>query len=176
MTKAPEVLLPADAIARRVAELAGQIAKDSPADEPLELIVVACGALVFAADLMRALPVPMTLDVVFAKSYYGRESSGSVSTDITLRNRLQGRHVVLLDDILDSGRTLSTLKKELSAFAPASLKTCVLLDKPSRRAVKIEADYAGFAIPDEFVVGYGLDDVDGLWRNLPYVGFFKKES
>lgn len=174
MNKAPEPLLPPDVIARRVAELAGRIAEDVPKDAPLEMVVVACGALVFAADLMRALPIPMTLDVVFAKSYYGRESSGSVSTEVSLRNSLKGRHVVLIDDILDSGRTLSTLVKELSASGPASLKTCVLLDKPSRRAVGIEADYAGFTIPDEFVVGYGLDDVDGLWRNLPYVGFFKK--
>jgi hypoxanthine phosphoribosyltransferase len=118
---------------------------------------------------MRALDVRLTLDLVFARSYEGTRSVGEVVSKLELRHGVAGRDVLLLDDILDSGRTLSKLSAELKVLNPASLRTCVLLDKPSRRVVPFKSDYVGFEIDDVFVVGYGLD-YDGYYRNLPYIG------
>jgi hypoxanthine phosphoribosyltransferase len=158
-----------EALDSRISEMALEIEKAFEGQDSIAFIAVACGAIVFASDLMRRIRKPMTVDIVFAKSYEGCESAGSVATQVNLRHSLDGRAVLLVDDILDSGRTLAKLSAELRTYKPASLKTCVLLDKPSRRVVEFKADFAGFEIPDVFAVGYGLD-LDGYYRNLPYIG------
>lgn len=167
----PRELIGAEAISSRIVQLASEISADFKAGSPMAFVAVACGAVVFSADLMRRLKIPMTFDLVSASSYVGTESVGEVVVQMNLRHCLEGRDVLLVDDILDSGRTLSRLSSEIRALNPASLRTCVLLDKPSRRAVGFKADYVGFEIPDVFVVGYGLD-YDGYYRNLPYIGAF----
>jgi hypoxanthine phosphoribosyltransferase len=164
----PKELLAAESIARRVRELSGMVERDF-APGPFSFIAVACGGMVFSADLMRGIGLPMTLDIIFAKSYEGSASCGVVSTTMSLRHPVEGMDVLLVDDILDSGRTLSKLVQDLKGQGAASIRTCVLLDKPSRRVVDFKADYVGFEIPDAFVVGYGLD-FDGYYRNLPYIG------
>lgn len=169
LSASPRELIGPSAISARLDELAAQIEADFSASPSIAFIAVACGAMVFSADLMRRIRKPMTLDLVFAKSYVGTESVGEVVSRVDLRYGIEGRDVLLVDDILDSGRTLLKLGSELKSFNPASLRSCVLLDKPSRRAVDVKADYVGFAIPDVFVVGYGLD-YDGYLRNLPFVG------
>ena len=165
----PREFIGSSAISSRIDELACEINGDFSSSPSIAFIAVACGAMVFAADLMRRIKKPMTLDLVFAKSYVGTESVGEVVSQLNLRNSLEGRDVLLVDDILDSGRTLVKISSELRAFSPASIRTCVLLDKPSRRAVEFKADYVGFEIQDVFVIGFGLD-YDGYYRNLPYIG------
>ncbi len=166
---APKELISSSAIAARLKELAAEIEAAFPEGSELAFIAAAYGGMVFASDLMRLIRRHMTFDMVFARSYQGTRSSGEILSEIKLRHGLKGRNALLVDDILDTGRTLSKLSSELLALEPASLKTCVLLDKPSRRAVGVEADFVGFTVPDEFVVGYGLD-CDGYCRNLPYIG------
>ena len=173
-----EILIGQRAIAERVDELAGELAEalrsdldaeGVPVDTPgrVVLVPVLSGAIVFFADLIRRLPVVMSTELVTVSSYCGAttESRGaSMSGD--LPPNLAGRHVVIVDDILDTGRTLGLLKERIAAQGPASLRICVLLRKERLRDVLVEADLVGFDIPDEFVVGYGLD-YDGHYRNLP---------
>ena len=121
---------------------------------------------------MRELDFPLTLDFRAASSYPGTESSGKDNIQLDLHDDIAGRDVLLVEDILDTGNTLSKLVAELKSRNPASLKLCVLLDKPERRVRPLEADYVGFTIPDAFVVGYGLD-YEQQYRNLPYVGILK---
>lgn len=156
-------------LARHVAELAATITRDYPVGELLVVVSVMKGALVFLADLIRQLPMPIEMELVEAKSYRGteREQSVHVLDDLTALP-IAGQHVLLVDCVYDSGHTLAALRRELTALAPASLRTCVLLRKERPDAVGPEPDYVGLGIPDAFVVGYGLDHAN-RWRHLPYV-------
>ena len=150
---------------KRVAELGAQISADYAGKEPM-LVSVLRGSYIFMADLTRALSIPCTVDFMAVSSYgSGTTSSGQVNIIKDLSDSIEGKDVIVVEDILDSGNTLSYLFQLLKARNPASLKLCTLLDKPSRRSKPITADYVGFTVPDEFVVGYGLD-YDELGRNL----------
>jgi hypoxanthine phosphoribosyltransferase len=162
------VLVAEGAIAARVAELARAIARDYAGENPV-LVGVLQGAVPFVADLMRALPIDVTVDFIRASSYgAGTSSSGRVRLVADLAVEVADRHVLIVDDIVDTGLTLATLKRTLEARRPRSVRTCVLLDKAGRRETDVTIDYVGFTIPNVFVVGYGLD-YGGLYRNLPYV-------
>ena len=158
-----------------VKELGKRISEDYK-DKNLLLVSVLKGSVVFMADLMRAITVPCEIDFMCVSSYQsGTTSSGAVKIIKDLDINLEGKDVLVVEDILDSGRTLSYLKSILLRRNPRSFKICTLLDKPERRAVPdILADYSGAEVPDEFVVGYGLD-YDEKYRNLPYIGVLKRE-
>jgi hypoxanthine phosphoribosyltransferase len=161
------VLLSSGQIERRVRELAIQIRNDVPDD--LHLVAVLKGAFVFLADLVRFIPGEVSLDFVALSSYATTTiSSGEVRLLKDLDGPLEGRNVVIVEDIVDTGRTLQYLQAILQARRPATLRTACLLTKPSRREVDVKVDYSGFSIPDHFVVGYGLD-YSGQFRNLPHV-------
>lgn len=162
-------LLTPEAIRDRVQQLGRQISAETEGS-PLAVACVLRGASIFAADLLRAITLPASLDFL-AISSYGRRSRSSGVVRITkdLDDPIEGRHVLLVEDIVDSGLTLQYLLRHLQARSPASLRTAVLLDKPDRRVAPVHADYVGFTIPDEFVVGYGLDYAQ-QFRGLPYVG------
>ena len=158
----------------RVQAIGAQIAADYEDKDPL-FVGVLRGSFMFFADLMRVCPIPSGLDFLAASSYNsGTSSSGVVKIDYDIKTDVAGRHIILVEDILDSGNTLYNLTRHLSDRGAASVKLCVLLDKPARREKPIEPDYVGFTVPDEFVVGYGLDYAD-RYRNLPYVGVLKPE-
>ncbi|HBC88893.1 MAG TPA: hypoxanthine phosphoribosyltransferase [Lentisphaeria bacterium] len=159
-------------IRRRVADLAEQINSDYKGRE-LALIFISRGAFVFTADLARKIRLPVRIDCVSANSYRGLKSSGKVEIDANLKIDIKRKHVLLVDDILDSGITLNKVIRRLEKLGPADIRTCVLLDKTSKRKVPLKADYVGFEIPDVFVYGYGLD-YDEYCRNLPYVACLKK--
>ncbi|OLD37635.1 MAG: hypoxanthine phosphoribosyltransferase [Candidatus Rokubacteria bacterium 13_1_40CM_2_68_8] len=166
--KPQRVLVAEAAIAARVAELARAIARDYAGENPV-LVGVLQGAVPFVADLMRALPIDVTVDFIRASSYgAGTSSSGRVRLVSDLAVEVADRHVLIVDDIVDTGLTLAALKRTLEARRPRSVRTCVLLDKAGRRETDVTIDYVGFTIPNVFVVGYGLD-YGGLYRNLPYV-------
>ena len=156
-------------IAETVSRLAARINADYGGEEIIVGVVLK-GSLTFAADLIRKLDMPIRLDFIQASSYgSGSKSTGQVKIKKDLENDIGGKHLLLIEDIIDSGNTLAGLKKMLKDRGPASVKICALLSKPSRREVEIEAEYIGAEIPDEFVVGYGLD-YDEKYRNLPYIG------
>ncbi len=160
---------------RRIQELGRAIEADHTAADDLLLICVLKGAYIFLADLSRALARPHQVDFMGVSSYgHDTKSSGAVQIIMDLKEDISGRHVLIVEDIIDSGRTLSYMRRNLLARAPASLRICSLLNKPSRREVEVEVDYVGFDIPDEFVVGYGLD-YGQLYRNLPYIAVLKPE-
>lgn len=163
------------AIAKRVAELGEEISRDY-AGRDVVMIGVLKGAVVFMADLMRAVTVPCTLDFLSVSSY-GRSanSSGVVRILKDLDIPLEGRDVLIVEDILDSGLTLSYIINLIENRKPASMKLCALLDKPERRRVPVSAHYTGFVIPDVFIVGYGLDYAENF-RNLPYIGCLRPEA
>lgn len=166
------VLYTAEELAGRVRELGARITGDY-ANRELCLAVILRGAVVFAADLMRAIGRPAIIDFMAVTSYgAGTESSGVVRIIKDLDTDIAGRHVLVVEDVLDTGLTLGYLKENLLRRGPASLRICVMLDKPDRRKVDILADYVGFSIPDAFVVGYGLDYRE-RYRNLPYLGVLK---
>ncbi|MDZ4754786.1 MAG: hypoxanthine phosphoribosyltransferase [Phycisphaerae bacterium] len=171
------VLLGADVIARRVQELADAIARDYASDEGARLVIVPVltGAFMFLADLVRGLPHKIRIEVVTVSSYPGTHvvSKGAALVGV-LPTDLEGRDVLVLDDILDSGQTLGLLQDEIHKRHPRSVRTCVFLKKDCARVREVECDYVGFEIPDAFVVGYGLD-FDGFYRNLPYVGLLHQE-
>jgi hypoxanthine phosphoribosyltransferase len=169
-----EVLLTADQISARVMEMAERIAADYRDREPV-LIGVLDGAIVFLADLMRALPIPVRVDLVKWSSYGdGASSSGEVQLLKDLSFSVEGKHVLVVEDIVDTGLTLRYLMENMETRGVASLAVAALLDKPSRRKVPVKLDYLGFEVPDEVVVGYGLDYAQ-RYRNLPYVGVLKPE-
>jgi hypoxanthine phosphoribosyltransferase len=156
-------------LARHVAELATAIGRDYPAGELLLVVSVMKGALVFLADLIRRLPMPIEMELVEARSYRGAERQERVDVLDDLKALpVAGRHVLLVDCVLDSGHTLAAVRQELAALAPASVRTCVLLRKERPGVIGPEPDYVGLSIPDVFVVGYGLDHAN-RWRHLPYV-------
>jgi len=163
-------LLTADAIQARVRQLGVRIS-EACAGQELVVIVVLKGSIVFAADLIRAMTVPVTLDYIRAKSYVGTEP-GALQFSHLPDTRLEGRHVLLVEDILDTGRTCEGLLAHLATADPASIRICTLLDKPARREVPVEADFVGFRIDDHFVVGYGLD-FNERYRELPAVHVLK---
>ena len=166
------VLFSEEELSRRVGEIAAQIDADYVGREPL-LVSVLRGSFVFMADLVRRITLPCTVDFM-AVSSYGTESSSSGQVKIIkdLSEHIEGRDVIVVEDILDSGNTLSYLLELLKARQPASIRLCTLLDKPSRRVKPVELHYSGFSIPDYFVVGYGLDYAE-RYRNLPYIGVLK---
>lgn len=167
-----EILFTPEALARRVKELADQITQDYAGKSPL-IVGTLRGSFVFMADLVRQINLPLTVDFLSASSYGSRtESSGQVKLKLDLADDISGRDVLIIEDIVDSGNTLSKLLPELQKRGPASLKVCALLDKPERRVLPFQANYVGFTIPDAFVVGYGLD-FDQHYRQLPYIGVLK---
>ncbi|GJM21418.1 MAG: hypoxanthine phosphoribosyltransferase [Planctomycetota bacterium] len=147
----------------------GRQINDYYGEKELTVVAVLHGAIVFTADLIRELRMPVRIETVTASSYHrDARRPGDLVVRMEEKQHLRGRHVLLVDDILDTGGTLSRLREEIAAFEPASLRIAVLLDKPSRREVDVHADFAGHEIPDLFVVGYGLD-LDGRYRNLPQI-------
>ena len=169
-----EVLVTEDQIARRVKELAKEISMVM-GNQDLTVVSVLSGSLIFTADLFRHLDLPLRLDCIRAESYgASMESQGAPRIGTALKNDIAGRHVLIVDDILDTGHTLKSIVSHLTAAGPASIRTCVLLDKKERRQVDIEADFVGFNIPDAFVVGYGLDFAE-RYRNLRCIGSLKPE-
>ena len=163
------VLIPEEKIEDRIVQLAEQISKDYQG-ETVKLVCILKGSIIFTCELAKRLTVPVLFDFMQVSSYgNGTKSSGSVVIKKELDEGIKGDNVIIVEDIVDSGNTLSQLVPILKAREPKSLKVCTLLDKPDRRTAPIDVDYNGFVIPDEFVVGYGLD-YDQKYRNLPYIG------
>ena len=161
------ILFSEEQLKARVREIAGQIDRDFAGKEPM-LISVLRGSFIFMADLMRSITLPCTVDFMAVSSYgAGTTSSGQVKITKDLSESIEGRDIIVVEDILDSGNTLSYLLQILQARHPASMKLCTLLDKPDRRIKPVHVDYSGFSIPDEFVVGYGLDFAE------KYIGVLK---
>lgn len=170
-----KVLISKEEIDRRTSELAEQITREYRGKR-LIMICVLTGAMVFFADLIRKIDLPLEVDTIVASSYgSGTTTSGSVRITKDIKYDISGKSVILVEDIIDTGVTLQTLTKMLATRAPESLRVCSLLDKPSRRKVDFEGDYVGFKIPDEFVVGYGLDYAE-QYRNLPEVCTLKPQG
>ena len=167
-----EVLFSEEQLKNRVREIAQQITADYQGKE-IMLISVLRGSFVFMADLCRAIDLPCTVDFMAVSSYgKGTKSSGQVQITKDLSEDISDRHIIVVEDILDSGNTLSYLLKILENRHPASIRLCTLLDKPERRVKPVQVHYSGFTIPDAFVVGYGLDYAE-KYRNLPYIGILK---
>ncbi|MBP3411830.1 MAG: hypoxanthine phosphoribosyltransferase [Oscillospiraceae bacterium] len=163
------VLLTEEQIRSRVAQLGEELAKDYEGKTPI-FVGILKGAITFFSDVVRATPIPCEYDFMAVSSYGAATiSSGKIDLIKDLGTDIKGRHVVILEDILDTGHTLKFVTELLAQREPASVKLCVLLDKPERREVPIYADYIGFTIPNEFVVGYGLD-YNEVYRNIPFVG------
>lgn len=171
-----EVLITREQLQQRIAELGRQVTADYASQNPI-MVCVLKGALMFLGDLMRCLDIHCEVDIMAISSYGGKnmESTGVVRIVMDLARSIEGRHVLIVEDIVDTGHTLTYMLENLRTRHPASLKVCALLDKPSRRQVHVPLDYIGFQIPDKFVVGYGLD-FDEHYRNLPYVGVLKPEK
>ena len=168
------ILLSEEKIHARIAELGKELSREYAGKNPL-FVGVLKGVVVFYADMVRAITIPCEFDFMAVSSYSGTESTGKLNIKKDLGCDITGRHVVILEDILDTGFTLSRTVELLKGRNPASLQICTLLDKPERREAEIEADYVGFTIPNMFVVGYGLD-YNERYRNLPYVGVLKPEA
>lgn len=169
-----EVLFSEEQLDRRVREIAAEIERDYEGKE-IMLISVLRGSFVFMADLCRRIDLPCTLDFMSVSSYgKGTVSSGQVQITRDLSSDITGKHIIVVEDILDSGNTLSYLLKLLEQRNPASIRLCTLLNKPERRVKHVDVHYSGFDIPDAFVVGYGLDYAEE-YRNLPYIGILKPE-
>ena len=164
-----EVMLPEEKVDARIKELGEQISRDY-AGKSVHLICILKGSVYFTCELAKRITVPVTMDFMQCSSYGGEtKSSGIVKIVKDLDETIMDRNVIIIEDIIDSGRTLCHLKKLLAQRNPASLKICTLLDKPERRVVDVDVEYVGFQIEDKFVVGYGLD-YDQQYRNLPYIG------
>lgn len=168
-------LLSEQKIKEAVKKMGAQITRDYKGKE-LVLICILKGSIIFTADLMRAIDLPLKIDFLAASSYgSGTQSSGTITIKKDIDTDIKGKHVLLVEDIIDSGNTLSRLKKMFSEREAASVKICTMLDKPARRETEISPDYCGYTVPDEFVVGCGLD-FDEYYRNLPYIGILKPEA
>lgn len=174
MEEIEKILISEQELKEGVERLAKQIDRDYAGKEVL-LVPILKGSVVFGADLARALHIPAKMDFMQVSSY-GPDavSCGTVQIKKELDIDIAGKHVLLIEDIIDTGRTLFHLKNELLKRKPASLKICTMLDKPSRRDADLQADYTGFKVPDQFVVGYGMDYAENF-RGLPYVGILKPE-
>src|SRR3954470_14906547 len=161
-------------ILRRLDEMAATISQDYRERE-LTVIAVLNGSLMFMADLLRRIPLPLKLDCLSVASYHGgTETTGEVIFNQVAMPDVTDRHILILDDILDSGHTIAAIRDRLETAKPRSVRICVLLSKKKERARAVDADYIGFEIEDEFVVGYGLDFME-RYRNLPYVGVLRKD-
>lgn len=163
-----EILITEQEVKTRVEQLGAQISLDYQGND-LHLVCILRGGVVFLTDVMRHITVPNTIDFMAVSSYgLSRQSTGQVRITLDLKDEIQGRNVLLVEDIVDSGYTIASVLKILETRHPRSLKVCTLLDKPERREVEVPIDYCGFVIPNKFVFGYGLD-LDGYYRNLPFV-------
>ena len=167
-----EILLDADAIQKRIAELAAQLSRDYAGKNPL-LVCILKGATPFHSDLIRRMDIPLAVDFIAVASYGdSTKSTGEVKLIKDLDKSVTGQHVVIVEDIVDTGLTLNYLKNLLANREPADIRICALLSKPARRLIDVTIDYLGFDIPDEFVIGYGLDYAE-RYRNLPYIGVLR---
>lgn len=171
-----KVLLDEEQIRDKVAQLGQEIARDYAGKDPV-IVCILKGSVVFYADLLRQIPIPCQMDFAWISSYAGTESTGKMQVKSDVSADLKGRHVLIVEDIFDTGNSLEFMYQHLLSKEPASLKICTLLDKPSRRkpGITLKADYVGFEIPNAFVVGYGLD-YNEHYRNLPYIGILKPET
>ncbi|ADL08811.1 hypoxanthine phosphoribosyltransferase [Thermosediminibacter oceani] len=170
-----EILITEEEIKNKLRELGEKITRDYKDKDNVLVVGVLKGAVLFIADLIRHIQLPVQLDFMAVSSYgASTKSSGVVRILKDLDEEVEGKHILIVEDIIDSGLTLSYLYSMLKSRKPASIKICTLLDKPSRRKVDIEVDYLGFEIPDLFVVGYGLD-YNEKYRNLPFIGILKPE-
>lgn len=168
------VFIPEEELNQKIRELGAQISRDYQGEE-VHLICILKGSIFFTCELAKRITVPVTLDFMSASSYgSGTVSSGVIRIKKDLDESIEGKNVIVIEDIIDSGNTLSYLYQNLLDRNPKSLKLCTLLDKPDRREKEVKVDYVGFQIPDKFVVGYGLD-YDQKYRNLPYIGIVEFE-
>jgi hypoxanthine phosphoribosyltransferase len=167
-------LLSARQIQTKVKELAQRISQDYAGKE-LMAVGILKGAVIFFSDLVRNIEVPMNFDFIVASSYVKTETSGEIKIHYDIREDISEKHVLLIEDIVDTGVTLNHIRERILSRCPKSLKICTFLDKKERREVDIPLDYIGFEIPNKFVVGYGLD-YDNKFRNLPYISIFKKKT
>ncbi len=165
-----EILIPGDVLQRRVAELGAEISRDYAGKKVL-MICILRGGVMFLTDLIRSMTIPVAIDFMAVSSYGAgrRESSGEVRITLDLNTSLAGREVILVEDIIDSGRTIASVLEVLYTRKPKSICVCTLLDKTERREVEVPVRYCGFSIPNKFVFGYGLD-LDDYYRNLPFIG------
>lgn len=169
MERITKVLIDEEKIAKRVAELGAQIEKDYEGKEPI-VVAILKGSIIFYGDLVRKIKLPMRFDTMAVSSYgSGTSSSGNVKIKKDMSHDICDKDVLIIEDIIDSGNTMKSLTALLEHRGAKSIRVCAFLDKPSRRQTDFEADYVGYSIPDEFVVGYGLD-YDEKYRNLPYIG------
>ena len=170
------VLLTEAQLQKRVREMAAEISRDY-ADKNPTMVCILKGAIMFYTDLLRNMPIPLSMDFMAVSSYGNKtKSSGEVEIRKDLSTSIEGKHVIIVEDIVDSGFTLSYLKRMLDSRGAKSIRLATLLDKPARRApgITLKSDYSGFVVGDEFVVGYGLDYAE-RYRNLPYIGILKPE-
>ena len=175
MSEKISVLITEEEVERRIKEIGAKISRDYAGKE-LHLICVLKGGVFFTCELAKRITVPVEVEFMSVSSYgSGTESSGIVKIVQDLSTSIEGKNVIVVEDIIDTGRTLSYLLENLKTRSPKSVRLCTLLDKPERRVVDVKVDYVGFEIPDEFVVGYGLD-YDQQYRNLPYIGFVEIEE
>lgn len=175
MSESVSVLISEEELERKIDQIAGQINRDY-AGRQLHLLCILKGSMFFTCELSKHLTMPVTIDCMAVASY-GNDTarSGDIALTLDLSEPIAGKHVLVIEDIVDTGYTLSFLRKMLQKRNPASLKICTLLDKPERREVPVEVDYVGFQIPNEFVVGFGLDYAQ-KYRNLPYIGMLEIEE
>lgn len=166
-----EVLISSENLQRRIAELGEQISKDYTGKGELLLICILRGGVLFLTDLMRQISIPHAIEFMAVSSYGvgGRQSSGQIRISLDLNVDIFNKHVLIVEDIIDSGHTIAAILELLSTRKPASLNVCTLLDKVERREVDVPIKYCGFSIPNKFVFGYGLD-IDDYYRNLPFIG------
>jgi hypoxanthine phosphoribosyltransferase len=171
-----EVLIPEDELQARIRELGAEISKDYEGKD-LHLICILRGGVMFLTDLMRQVKVPHSIDFMAVSSYGAgaRKSSGQVRITLDLTASIRGRHVLLVEDVIDSGNTIASVLELLKTRRPKSLKVCTLLDKPERREAEVPIHYRGFTLPDKFVFGYGLD-IDEFYRNLPFIGVVRGDQ
>lgn len=169
------VMIPEEQLNKRIAELGAQISKDYEGKE-IKLICILKGSIFFTTELAKRITVPVMFDFMQVSSYgAGTKSSGLVKIKKDLDESIEGQHVIVVEDIIDSGNTLSNLVPMLELRNPADISVCTLLDKPDRREVELDVKYNGFTIPDEFVVGFGLD-YDQKYRHLPYIGIYHPDE
>jgi len=169
-----ETIYSEEVIQKRIAEMGERISQDYEGKDPL-LVGVLSGVVLLMADLLRQITIPVTVDFMAISHYASDARSGSVRITKDLDHTIAGRHVLFVEDVIDTGLTLNYLLRALRTRRPASIKVCVLFDRPYRRLIDIPLAYQGLELPDRFVVGYGLD-TDGLYRNLPFVGLLKEEA
>ena len=166
------ILISQEQLKERIAQMGREISADYKGKQPL-FVGILRGSIMFYADLLREISIDCNMDFMCMSSYSGTNTTGEVRTMLDLRESIKGRHVVIVEDIVDTGLTLDYLMKSLATRGAASIEICCLLDKPSNRKVEMNPKYVGFTIANEFVIGYGLD-YNELYRNLPYVGVYKK--